>query len=89
MFLDGTYHGEMKASEAFDADGYQYSIDHLSPGQTYDITVKVCACAMSKSISALIDIVGWASRMASSLQNICFRFSDFLLAASETLLNLQ
>jgi len=42
VFVDGTYHNEMKASATSDADGYQCSIDNLSPGQTYDITVKVC-----------------------------------------------
>jgi len=50
VFVDGTYHGEMKASAEFDADGYQYSVDDLSPGQTYDITVKVCTCTVSTSL---------------------------------------
>jgi len=42
VFVDGTYHGEMKASAASDADGYQYSVDDLNSGQTYDVAVKVC-----------------------------------------------
>jgi len=42
VFIDGSYHGEMKANSAADADGYQYSVDDLNPGQTYDVAVKVC-----------------------------------------------
>ena len=41
MFVDGAYHGEIIASSAADADGYQYSVDDLSSGQTYDFAVKV------------------------------------------------
>jgi len=42
VFVDGTYRGEMKANAAFDADGYQYIVDNLDPGQNYDVAVKVC-----------------------------------------------
>jgi len=41
--VDGMFREEIKATEALDADGYQYSVDDLSPGQTYDVAVKVCA----------------------------------------------
>jgi len=47
VFVDETYHGEVKSSAAFDADGYQYCIVDLSPGQTYDITVKVLFSTVS------------------------------------------
>jgi len=42
VYVDGAYHGEMKASAAADADGYQYNINDLNSAQTYDVTVKVC-----------------------------------------------
>ena len=46
MYVDGAYHGEMKANAACDADGYQYSVDDLTQGQSYDIAVKVCNYAV-------------------------------------------
>jgi len=41
VFIDGSYHGEMKASAAADVNGYQYSVEDLNPGQTYDVAVRV------------------------------------------------
>jgi len=66
VFVDGAYHDEIKASADFDADGYQYSIDDLSPGQTYDITVKVCVNYSSESRQCF-DTAGWATHWTCSL----------------------
>jgi len=41
----------MKASAAADADGYQYSVNDLNPGQTYDVTVKVSSLRAFVNVS--------------------------------------
>ena len=57
VFIDGSYHGEMKASTAADVNGYQYSVEDLNPGQTYDVAVKVrthCCCHKSQDVSVSV-----------------------------------
>lgn len=46
MFVDGAYHGAVQANADCDADGYQYVVDELNAGETYDITVKVCSAEL-------------------------------------------
>ncbi|ELT90741.1 hypothetical protein CAPTEDRAFT_219540 [Capitella teleta] len=40
VFLDGKWHGEVKATAAANRNGYQYYITELEPGQTYDVCVR-------------------------------------------------
>ena len=41
VFLDGKWHGEVKATASANRNGYQYYITDLDPGQTYDVCVRV------------------------------------------------
>ncbi|XP_064633270.1 uncharacterized protein LOC135491376 [Lineus longissimus] len=43
IYLDGVWHGEVKAMGAADRKGYQYYLTDLLPGQSYDVTVKSVA----------------------------------------------
>lgn len=41
IYLDGTWHGEVKANSAGNRNGYQYILTDLNCGQSYDVNVKV------------------------------------------------
>ena len=41
VFVDGTWHGEVKATSTANRSGFQYYLTDLSPGQAYDINVRV------------------------------------------------
>lgn len=41
VYVDGKLHGEMQANAASNRVGYQYTLNDLKQGQTYDITVTV------------------------------------------------
>ena len=41
VYLDGCWHGEVKASATGNRNGFQYYLDGIQPGQAYDISVKV------------------------------------------------
>lgn len=43
VYLDGVWHGEVMARAKADETGYQYYINDLRPGHTYDITVRSVA----------------------------------------------
>ena len=39
--MDGTLHGEVKATSSNDRNGYQYYLSSLTAGHSYDVQVKV------------------------------------------------
>lgn len=41
IFVDGQWHGEVKASRMGDQQGYQFFLTDLAPEQSYDVSVKV------------------------------------------------
>ena len=41
IYVDGQWHGEVKASRMGDQQGYQFFLTDLSPEQSYDVAVKV------------------------------------------------
>jgi hypothetical protein len=44
IYVDGQWHGEVKASRMGDQQGYQFFLTDLGPEQSYDVAVKV-SCA--------------------------------------------
>ncbi|XP_012935394.1 uncharacterized protein LOC101845075 isoform X2 [Aplysia californica] len=43
IFIDGKWHGEVKANKMSDSQGYQFFLTDLSPEQSYDVSVKTVA----------------------------------------------
>ena len=41
IYVDGQWHGEVKASRMGDQQGYQFFLTDLAPEQSYDVSVKV------------------------------------------------
>jgi len=43
VYVDGTWHGEIKANAQSDQNGYQYYLSDLKPGVSYEIFVRAIA----------------------------------------------
>lgn len=41
IYVDGNWHGEIKANKMSDKQGYQFFLTDLEPEQSYDVSVKV------------------------------------------------
>ena len=41
VYLDGTWHGEIRANATGNRSGYQYYLTDLKAGQSYDVNIKV------------------------------------------------
>ena len=45
VYVDGTWHGEIKSNSTSNRNGYQYVVTDLNCGQSYDINVKVASAS--------------------------------------------
>ncbi len=53
VYLDSKPHGEVKATSASNQSGYQYCINNLNSGQSYDVNIKVGRKAYNTCIPTL------------------------------------
>ena len=65
IYVDGQWHGEVKASRMGDQQGYQFFLTDLAPEQSYDVSVKVRDCQVETSKDTSSSWLTWPRNRAT------------------------